>query len=60
MGSVPGLVSSPGRRKWQPTQIFLPGKFRGQRNLVGYNPRCHESRTRLTKQQANKQKKQVA
>ena len=25
----------PWRRKWKPTTIFLPGKFRGQRNLVG-------------------------
>ena len=22
--------------KWQPTQIFLPGKYHGQRNLAGY------------------------
>ena len=28
----------PGRRKWQPTPIFLPGKFHGQRSLVGYSP----------------------
>ena len=27
------------RRKWQPTPVFLPGKFHGQRNLVGYSPR---------------------
>ena len=25
----------PWRRKWQPTSVFLPGKFHGQRNLVG-------------------------
>ena len=25
------------RRKWQPTQVFLPGESQGQRNLVG----CH-------------------
>ena len=25
-------------RKWQPTQVFLPGKSRGQRSLVGYSP----------------------
>ena len=29
----------PWRRKWQPTPVFLPGKFRGQRSLVGYSPR---------------------
>ena len=26
------------RRKWQPTLVSLPGKFLGQRNLVGYSP----------------------
>ena len=25
------------RRKWQPTQIFLPGKSYGQSRLVGYS-----------------------
>ena len=25
-------------RKWQPTLVFLPGKFHGQRGLVGYSP----------------------
>ena len=24
-----------GRRKWQPTPVFLPGKVHGQRSLVG-------------------------
>jgi len=28
----------PWRRKWQPTPVFLPGEFHGQRNLVGYSP----------------------
>ena len=27
-----------GRRKWQPTPAFLPGKSHGQRSLVGYSP----------------------
>ena len=27
----------PGRRKWQPTPIFLPGKLYEQRSLVGYS-----------------------
>ena len=31
--------SFPCRRKWQPTPVFLPGKSRGQRSLVGYSPR---------------------
>ena len=26
------------RRKWQGTPVFLPGKYHGQRNLVGYSP----------------------
>ena len=25
-------------RKWQPTVVFLPGEFNGQRILVGYSP----------------------
>ena len=28
----------PWRRAWQPTPVFLPGKFHGQRNLMGYSP----------------------
>ena len=28
----------PWRRKWQPTQIFLPGESHEQRSLVGYSP----------------------
>ena len=27
-----------GQRKWQPTSVFLPGRFHGQRSLVGYSP----------------------
>ena len=29
-------------KKWQPTPIFLPGKFHGQRNPAGYSPLGHE------------------
>ena len=29
-------------RKWQPTPIFLPGKFHGQRSLSGYSPWGHK------------------
>ena len=40
--SIPALLSiTPnfqGRRKWQPTPVFLPGKSHGQRSLVGYSP----------------------
>ena len=33
-------------RKWQPTPVFLPGKFHGQKSLAGYSPwGCKESDT---------------
>ena len=32
----------PWRRKWQLILVFLPGKFHGQRSLVGYNPWDHK------------------
>ena len=28
----------PWRRKWRPTPVLLPGKYHGQRSLVGYSP----------------------
>ena len=28
----------PWRRAWQPTPVFLPGEFHGQRSLAGYSP----------------------
>ena len=34
----PWIRKIPWRRKWQPTPVFLPGKFHGQKNLVGYSP----------------------
>ena len=40
----PWVGKIPCRRKWQPTPVFLPGKFHGQRSLVGHSPRgCRES-----------------
>ena len=30
------------RRKWQPTPVFLPREFHGQRSLVGCNPWSHK------------------
>ena len=32
----------PWRRKWQPTQVSLPGKSHGQRSLAGYSPWGHK------------------
>ena len=34
----PWVRKIPWRRKWQPTQVFLPRKFHGQRSQVGYSP----------------------
>ena len=36
------------KRKWQPTPVFVPGEFHGQRSLAGYSPWGHkESDMRL-------------
>ena len=32
-----GDMARGGRRKWQPTPVFLPGKSHGQRSLVNYS-----------------------
>ena len=32
------IPSKQWRRKWQPTPVFLPGDFLGQRSLVSYSP----------------------
>ena len=34
----PQVKKIPWRRKWQPTPVFLPGEFHGQRSLVGCSP----------------------
>ena len=36
--SIPGLERSPWKRKWHCAPVSLPGKFYGQRSLVGYSP----------------------
>ena len=39
-GSIPGSGRSPGlEKKWQPTPVFLPGIFHGQRRLAGCSSR---------------------
>ena len=40
------------RRKWQPTPVFLPGKFQGQRSLVGYSP-CGHKELAVTEHNSN-------
>ena len=34
----PWVRKVPWRRRWQPTSVFLPGEFHGQRSLAGYRP----------------------
>ena len=40
MGLIPGQ-EDPLEWEWQPTPVFLPGKFYGQRSLAGHNPWDH-------------------
>ena len=40
MWEIQGKI--PWKREWQPTPIFLPGEFHGQRSLAGYSPRDHK------------------
>jgi len=44
-GFDPWAGKVPWRRKWPPIPVFLPGKSRGQRSLVGYSPWVTKSRT---------------
>ena len=49
MGSMPGLGRFPWSRKWQPSPVFLPGKFRGQRSPAGYTL-CGHKQSKKSKQ----------
>ena len=40
----PQVGKIPQSRKWQPAPVFLPGKFHGQRSLMGYRPWGHRVR----------------
>ena len=42
LGLIPGSGRSPGGREWQPTPVFLPGIFHGQRSLAGYSSWGHK------------------
>ena len=37
-GLIPGSGRLPWSQAWQPTPIFLPGEFNGQRSLASYSP----------------------
>ena len=41
-GSIPGSGRFPWSRKWELTPVFLPGKFHGQRSIVGYSSWGHK------------------
>ena len=44
-GDARGTVRSLGWEdplRWQPITVFLPGKFHGQRSLVGCSPWCRK------------------
>ena len=32
----------PWQKEWQPTPVFLPGEFHGQKSLAGYSPKGHK------------------
>ena len=41
---APWVRKIPWRRKWQPTPVFSPREFHGQRSLASYSPlHCKES-----------------
>ena len=46
LGYDPWVGKIPWSKEWQPTPVFLLGKFHGQRSLAGYSPwACKESDT---------------
>ena len=55
-GFDPWIGRIPWRRAWQPTPVFLPGEFHGQKSLVGFSPQgCKELyTTEVTQHACNK------
>ena len=41
-GSSPRSGRFPWKRRWQPTPVFLPGEFHGQRSPLDYSPWCRK------------------
>ena len=41
-GLIPGLGRYPGEGNGNPTPVFLPGEFQGQRSLAGYSSQGHK------------------
>ena len=50
----PWVGKIPQRRAWQPTPVFLPGEFHGQRSLMGYSPWGHKE-SAMTEQLTHKE-----
>ena len=48
LDSIPGSERSLEKRKWQPSPVFLPGKFHGQRSLVGNSSHITKNWTQLS------------
>ena len=42
IGFNPWVRKITWRREWQPTPVFLPGEFHGQKTLAGYSPQGHK------------------
>ena len=42
ISDIVSVFGTTGRRNWQPTPVFLPGKFHGQRSLLEYSPWGHK------------------
>ena len=38
----PWVGKMPWRKAWEPTPVFLPGEFHGQRSLMGFSPWGHK------------------
>ena len=56
LGFEPWVRKIPLRKAWQPTLVFLPGEFHGQKSLAGYSSWGHkELQARLTSKVAHKQ-----
>ena len=47
-GFDPSVVKILWRRERQPTPVFFPGEFHGQKSLAGYSPRGRKESERLT------------
>ena len=46
-GFDPWVGKIPWKREWQPTPVFLPGEFHGQRSLAGNSPWDRKAWARL-------------